>query len=228
MIIRYPWNVAALVAAVPMYRFNPRVRKRVQNFSEGRYQPLAKIVFDSDDYPLIGGYVTTSNPYALWDWRDIERDDLVKRISDIADTGIDDDAERLTEYDKAVARLQMYDDAHEQQAEYDKSGYEFQFQAYLPHVSALIQRAGAHENHSYPVHHPMKRVRDIGLKFWRFDWTGEGRIHGFDAVWRWDGECTVSFVEDPERANILHGLVEFDAGFLMGAKAFEEAQKRRG
>lgn len=220
MKVRYPWNVGKLVQAVPMYRLNPRYQKRATAISEGRYTPGAFVALDDAEYRLIGGYVTTSNPYALWDFRGVDRDGLVEHLTAIGDRDLDDDAERLREYDRAAAKLHAFDVATDKQAEYDLSGYEFEFAAYKPHIADLL--AGEMETHSYPIHHPNKRVRDIELNFWRHDYKGDGSIDGYNANWAWRGEATFTFVEDPKRPNMIHGLAEFDAGVLMSARRFAE------
>lgn len=209
---RYPWNVGWLVQAVPMYHSSRRRYNRVMKRRDADTPPGAMLWLGDDEYELIGGYVSTSNPYALWDWRGVRRDDLVK---DLAEAKTIQNMTREQRVNAATERLAKFDEAHRKQGEYDQSGYEFVFAAYKEDLADLLA-----ETHSvglpYPVPHPRKRIRDIDLHAWQIVHEGDGGVRGFYGDWRWGrkGGCTVSMVEDHERPGLIHGLVEWDAGVL--------------
>lgn len=209
MKLKYDWNAWNLTSGVSVYHLR-RARYRALMDRQDSFKPTASLSIGDEEYDLIGGWVSTSNPYAMWDWHGVKREELVADV----DAGKSGAEGRLAEYDKARSK----------QDQYDKSGYEFCFGSYKEEIEDLIADVQS-AKYPYPMFHPMKRVRDLVLDAWQIKYDGPGKIEGSQANWCWGGsdtknggECTISIVENPARPGIVHGLVEFDAGVLRGMR----------
>ena len=204
MKLRYEWNKHKLVMGVSVLHLRRARYHALMNVNRRAvFEPNAQLTLGDDAYDLINGWVSTSNPYAMWNWRGVKRDDLVAE----ADAGKAGAADRLADYDEAVQK----------QAAFDKSGYEFPFGAYKEDVLDMFGEADP-ERYPYPVSHPLRRVRNIVLDAWQVVYEGPGRIEEPQCNWQWNAECTITMVENPQRPGVVHGLVEFDAGVLRGMR----------